>query len=154
MADFLISNSIKFPQLESFNVKINFQKHKRVACFGIFLTCSTAATLTSLAPILSPGGYSNVSFQLCLRFFFSHFTKLFFTCQFVLASSVIRNRFNLLNDYLKSNKCQPMAIMRDLKIVEVYHKLCDGIEVTNNCFTFSLVIIFGFVLVSEISNST
>jgi hypothetical protein len=79
--------------------------------------------------------------------------RTFFVTQFMFGSCAIRIRFKALNDHLTKvaliQKAHP-----DLKSVQVskysviYHKLCDGIDMFNETFTFQLVFTFGVAMVS------
>lgn len=90
-------------------------------------------------------------------FFFIGSFKYFFTYQFCFASLALRERFKLLNDFLKKlvidNKFKfssTSTTFDNLKsVTELHLDLCDLIELINSTFTAHLIFILLSVLVRD-----
>lgn len=134
------------PQFKSLHIKVDYKKHSKTSWIAVFLVISTATLITCLSPIMVSGSYkSPISIRTTFRFFYGHFMKLFYISQFILASFAVGKRFELLNKSLET--CGKNLQIDELKFLNVFHKLCDGIEVVNDSFTFNLVFVFGYIMV-------
>lgn len=75
------------------------------------------------------------------RFFFIEFYRMIYVIQFTLACAALRERFKKLNNLLKIVKLDVDG-KEIVTVGQLYHKLCDAIEVLNESFTFHFITIF------------
>lgn len=74
--------------------------------------------------------------------------KGFYIVQFILATWMLQVRFQALNEYLSGEnslgvrKVSTTKYFPTLKLVMIYHNLCDAIEIVNETFTLHLAAIF------------
>lgn len=138
------------------NITIDYKTHKVYLLISIFIYVSFGTILSLTFPlsqlILAP----NKSIRLVITFCFAyiHIFMSFYTFQFIIASSSIRLRFQLLNARFKSETSWgnvKIVAPKNFDLVEAsnyFHHLCDGIETFNQTFTFHTVCIFMQLMVS------
>lgn len=141
-------------QFKVCNIEVDHKTHKKFAFLTIFIVITTTAIISSFMPLLYifNGHADATTVDANLKIIFTHLIKLVYNAQFILAILVIQTRFKALNHNLETSNCiknakNSVELLNNLKIVKVYHKLCDGIEVINETFTCHFIFMFAYSLV-------
>lgn len=121
-----------------------------------FIAIATCYVTFSMPIIYVSNGYSeriNWMFIVCLLFINTF--RLFYAVQFTLATLVLCTRFDGLNASLKSFLSTPISVKQVLpkyfpifRFGNLYHDLCNGVDLINDTFTLQLVFLFVNILVS------
>lgn len=80
-------------------------------------------------------------------------TRFFFAFQLNFASFVVKKRFELLNNHLKkiirlNLRNFQFKSFKASEYSQLYHKLCNAIDIINDNFTFQFTIIFPVLTVN------
>lgn len=137
---------------------LNHNRHRVFSYGSIIVVLLIALESILLIPImqLSNGNYEHI-LKLMTWLSYANITlRLFYTAQFVLAALAVKTRFTALNKYLMKlaaiDKVWGNIASKHEEIQRfrrTYLKLCDGIEVINETFTFQLVFVFTSVMVRQ-----
>lgn len=123
-----------------------------IVTYAIFMTTSLPSILYFL------GRWKGLKVSLIASYAYINTFRLFYLVQFSLASFAVRLRFKALNEKIKeqfltklSSNCFKALDVKSsdiFKLGNVFHKLCDAIEIINETFTFHFVLLFMVILVS------
>jgi hypothetical protein len=137
------------------NIQVNHKKHKMftpVVTFIVVLMviCST----TFLGTLSHKRGMANSEFLVFVACYHA-LLLLYFATQLVLINAALTSRFQALNSCIECSvefhaiKFVRSKHLRSDKIVRLFDKLCDGIEIVNETCTFPFIALFPLFLVSE-----
>lgn len=117
-----------------------------------FLIVLIIIELTSFVPVVfySIGYADTLNSNALLCFNYINIFRYLYSSQFVLASIVVRSRFEAINERLSSGMKSERAKLLNT-VGPLYHRLCDVIELINRTFTMHLVIVLTVVLVRKIA---
>lgn len=136
---------------------IGHKSHKNFTYFAIFISSCSAMFMNFFIPVifLFLGISQDLRYFEMISYICQNLLRLFFTCQLILASLAVKARFRLLNIHLKKtikmkNNCKniPLKNFKASDYSNLYHKLCDAINVINNTFTFPFIVIFPVLMVN------
>lgn len=137
---------------------MNF-KHHRFFAYGVnalIVAVTMISVLSTPVALFLSGLGDQIKFFDSSLLMFLIISQFFFVAQFNLACFAIRKRFVALNNYLnKSNtktECKKFgaSCVMNENFCKSYFKLCEVIEIVNETFTFPLIFIYGFFMVSTI----
>lgn len=97
-------------------------------------------------------GLEHVALTTLFRYAYIFCFHIIYVLQFVLPCMAIIFRFKNLNHHLESSANVYMPHETN-EICQLYHKLCDGVEIINQTVTFPIAPIFIIILVRLISES-
>ena len=145
-----------FFQALQFNIKVDHKKQKKIV--QIFTTAPAISPVIVMtmfgSQIIKVENVMNSIFLTLLIGFFGLFTMCF-VCQFIISSLALKNRFQALNESFEnfSNdeiKFVETKVFESAKFGKLFDKLCDGIEIVNETFTFQFIFLFAQMLVGFI----
>lgn len=138
----------------SVNVHVNWKLHKRFFKFFVTLAVLYSSVTYFSFPIVSHVfGLSSMSSMTFFRYAYIEIFRWIYLIQYVLACFVVQTRFYRFNGLVGSGYFTLKS--RDVvKVGQLFHKLCDSIDILNGTFTFHFIAIFTNALVrkTEIKN--
>lgn len=139
------------------NIIVNLKRHKKFTTLASVLLIFLPLFLLCLFPSFSLFYYHelNINAFNTITFGFENVVQCFCVIQFNLASLAVATRFRAFNTHLKKeilSKRLNVMLSRTFKAsshTEIFHRLCDGIEIINETYTFQLCFSFFLLTVSD-----
>lgn len=137
----------------AFNLKIDYKLHRRIVYCSIILSILFSLSMPiSIFVVFYLLGFglttTAASALMTFNIIYTTLLKGFYIVQFILATWMLQVRFQGLNEYLSGEnslgvrKVSTTKYFPTLKLVMIYHNLCDAIEIVNETFTLHLAAIF------------
>lgn len=158
---FALKTSTKtYLQAKHLNLSTDFKNQRKITkIFAIAVT----STLPALFLIALAFYYFNIGSN-CILFLGNVYAMLFncfYTAQFACAALALRERFKLVNEYMKNFTAQTQAFDKQIVMVssenfnlkrfsDLYNDLCDAISMINSTFTGQLIIVMTNMLLVDI----
>lgn len=83
---------------------------------------------------------------MAIRLYYIEFFRMVYVVQFILASSTLQVRFWKFNKRIEATKFDIHG-KEVANIAQLYHQLCNIVEILNGIFTFHFIAIFANLLV-------
>lgn len=128
---------------------MDWKQHK--CFFKLFISSAilTTVIIFSLFPIICRIlGEPSMAVITTLRYLYIEFYRLVYLIQFVLACFVVQSRFSCFNGLISSEEFT-LKSKNVVALGQLYHKLCDSIDILNDTFTFHFIPIFSNGLVTK-----
>lgn len=142
-----------FFQALQFNVKVDHKRQKKIVrMFTIFLAIFPVILMTLFGSQMIKVETDTNLFFLSIVFGVISLFTMCFVFQFIIASLALRSRFQALNESFENFSNDEInfvetKVFESVKIGKLFDKLCDGIEIINETFTFQFIFIFTQLLV-------
>lgn len=133
----------------SVNIHVNWKQHKRF--FKLFIILEilyNTATHSSFPIICRIIGIPSMALLTLLRYSYIVVFRTTYIVQYILACFVVQTRFCRLNNSI-GNENFAFKSRDVVKIGQLYHKLCDSVDILNETFTFHFIMIFTNALVRK-----
>lgn len=141
--------------MNSVDIVIDFKRQRWFAYKTTIITTAASLLMTFYMPIYlyCIGFNETIELTRIPPIACANFTRVCYTVQLIVACSMIRKRFEIISGHLKKSykfnnvtavytKSDSVAILQKSVI-----KLCDGVDLINESFTFQLIFVFSSVLV-------
>lgn len=134
---------------------MDYKLQKRHTLNAIFVMVTTYSIWNASNPLtlLMQGSKDPVSLFCSFSYVFVDLFKCLYVTQLFLGCKCLQIRFEMLNKTLNSSNTNSNVsiisekVSMNWKFGKVYYKLCDGIDILNDSFTFHFVFLFSSILV-------
>ncbi|KAG5670829.1 hypothetical protein PVAND_001064 [Polypedilum vanderplanki] len=136
---------------KKWKISVNFKQQKTNSIIYLFISGPFSfflSILVNLYYILDVEYNMAIDHTISAMFFVNYIYCNAFSFQFLTTAVLINDRFNLLNNFVLSKRCFNNFEV-DL-MIELYKKLFDLMNFINENFSFQLISIVGYILVSVI----
>jgi hypothetical protein len=145
-------------QAQDFNIRSNHKKHRKFVYFAIAFNISSIIFIVVYTKTISNSRKIEDLELLMFDFCFATFCCSIYMAQFILVSAALTSRFQALNECIQSSlQSLHIKIVRSNcsnsdKLAKLFDKLCDGIGLVNETFTFQFTLLFTSSLVSSLQS--